>query len=206
MAVASSACCWLPLLLIAVGVTAGGIGVFFETYRWLFLGLTAGLLGAGFYFAYFRKPQCEPGDACAVPNRRLERLNRVTLWMATAFAASFALYPNYMGYLLGNDDEPTAIAAVDKTAPSAPNSFAAGANTRDYDVVGMSCEGCTAHVKTAVAELPGVTAVQVSFEERIARVTFAPDVQADDRAVLAAIEEVGYEASVATRALRSGDE
>jgi hypothetical protein len=35
----------------------------------------------------------------------LQKLNKVMLWTATAFVAVFALFPNYIGYVLGGDDQ-----------------------------------------------------------------------------------------------------
>jgi hypothetical protein len=66
-AMASSACCWLPLLLIGFGLSAVGVAGFFETYRLLLLTVSTALLGLGFYLVYFRKPRCEAGEACVVP-------------------------------------------------------------------------------------------------------------------------------------------
>lgn len=102
-AILSSACCWLPLALIAVGASAAGVAGFFAAYRVHLLIATAALLGTGFYYVYFRKPKCAPGDACAVPNPRLQRFNKIMLWIATAFVLIFAAFPNYVGYLLGGD-------------------------------------------------------------------------------------------------------
>lgn len=100
-AVLSSACCWLPLALIGVGVSAAGVGGFFEAYRIHFLVVTALLLGTGFYFVYVRKPKCASCEACAVPNPKLQRFNKIMLWTATVFVLGFAAFPNYVGYVLG---------------------------------------------------------------------------------------------------------
>ncbi|MFN4261654.1 MAG: mercuric transporter MerT family protein [Gemmataceae bacterium] len=51
-AILGSACCWLPLLLIAFGFSAAGVGTFFEQYRPYFLTVTFALLGVAWYFAY----------------------------------------------------------------------------------------------------------------------------------------------------------
>ena len=84
-AVLSSACCWLPLLLIAFGASAAGISSLLEAYRPYLLGLTGLFLATGFYSVYFRKQQCAPGEACAVPNSKLKRFNKVMLWVATGW-------------------------------------------------------------------------------------------------------------------------
>ncbi len=51
-AIMGSACCWLPLLLIAFGFSAAGVGSFFEQYRPCFLTATFALLGVAWYFTY----------------------------------------------------------------------------------------------------------------------------------------------------------
>lgn len=192
-AVLSSACCWLPLSLIALGISAGGVGAFFEAYRMTFLGATGVLLGTGFYFVYVRKPTCEPGDACAVPNPSLQRFNKIMLWVATALVAGFALFPNYIGYLLGSGEQPTAEAATPVAAAAATKPDVV---TRTYAVEGMSCEGCTIHIKDALEKLAIVSSATIVYEEKIARVTFTPGAKPDDAAVIAAIDETGFEATL----------
>ena len=49
-AVVASACCWLPLLLIAVGVSGGALAATFEAWRPVLLPVTFVLLGLAFYF------------------------------------------------------------------------------------------------------------------------------------------------------------
>lgn len=51
-AIMGTACCWLPLLLIAFGFSAAGIGSFFEQYRPYFLAVTFALLAVAWYFTY----------------------------------------------------------------------------------------------------------------------------------------------------------
>ncbi len=159
-ALAASACCWIPLLLIALGVSVGGVSAWFEQYRWLFLGLTATLLGTGFYFVYFRKPQCAPGTACAMPNRRLLRFNRVMLWVATVVVIATAAFPQYIGYLIP-EEEPAQI-----TIPT--NQVA----TASLGIAGMSCEACAVHLNNALVKVPGVLDVSVSYADSNATISF----------------------------------
>lgn len=182
-ALLASACCWLPLLLVGLGASTIGVAGFFEEHRMLFLGITAVFLAGGYYYVYFRKPTCKPGDACAVPNPKLQRTNKLSLWFATGLVILFATFPNYVGALVGgNDANATNTAAATQESDDV---------TRTYAVSGMTCKGCTGHIKTAVGELPGVKSVQVSYEEGKATVVFAKG-QADDAKVAAAIAEYGY--------------
>jgi copper chaperone len=62
-------------------------------------------------------------------------------------------------------------------------------------IEGMSCSHCVMHVKEAIAKVPGVQgSVEVSLEKREALVEGSPDV----KALLAAVEEEGYHASLAS--------
>lgn len=189
-AIASSACCWLPLGLITLGVSAGGVGAFFEAYRSWFLGATSGLLGLGFYYVYWRKAPCAPGDACAMPNPRLTRLNKILLWGATGFVIAFASFPNYVAYLVGEGTTPAAQVA---TTPPAPHPAVSTAVTRTYLIDGMSCEGCTVHIRDEVAKVAGVTSVEVVYDDELVRVTFASAAAANDVSIIAAIDEAGFE-------------
>lgn len=62
-----SACCLLPALLIALGVTGAFFGWLdsLAAYKWYFLLATIASLGIGFYLVYFRKPVCRSGAACS---------------------------------------------------------------------------------------------------------------------------------------------
>lgn len=180
-AVLSYACCWLPLALIGFGVSAAGVAGFFETYRIHFLAVTALLLGTGFYFVYVRKPKCAPGEACAVPNPKLQRFNKVMLWTATVFVLGFAAFPNYVGYLLGGSEGNVAAQSAQVT--------------RSYAITGMTCEGCSTHVKDAVEEVPGVSFAEVSYENETLRVHLDPDARVTDAQIIAAVEALGYHAT-----------
>ena len=56
---------------------------------------------------------------------------------------------------------------------------------------GMMCKHCQKHVHDALAEMDGVTAVEVSLEEKTATVTATRDIAPDDFAKV--IDEAGYE-------------
>jgi len=184
-AILSSACCWLPLVLIGVGVSASGVAGFFEAYRVHFLAVTALLLGAGFYFVYVRKPECAPGEACA-PNPKIQRFNRVMLWTATVLVLGFASFPSYVGYVFGGS-EVTVSTLSDQV-------------TRRYAIAGMTCESCARHVEDAVEELPGVTSAEVLYENETLRVESDPDARVSDARIVEAVESLGYHATRRERA------
>ncbi|QZY50732.1 heavy-metal-associated domain-containing protein [Leucobacter tenebrionis] len=68
--------------------------------------------------------------------------------------------------------------------------------TTKYQVSGMSCGHCEVAIRGEVEQIPGVTGIEVSSATGNLAVT-TDGAPVDDAAVLAAVEEAGYEASVA---------
>jgi len=86
-AVLASSCCIVPLVLIALGASGPWIGKLtaLKSYQPLFLTLTIGFLGYGFWRVYgTAKPQCED-ESCATP--RSDRIVKASLWAATVLVA-----------------------------------------------------------------------------------------------------------------------
>lgn len=183
-AILSSACCWLPLALIGAGSSAIGVATFFEAYRVHFLVGATALLGVGFYTLYFRKPVCSPGDACAVPNPKLQKFNRAMLWVATVFILLFAAFPEYVTLLI-QDPEPEFVASAEAAALAKAQTI-----EHSYSIEGMTCEGCTVHAKKALSELPGVQDVNVSYPMKKAEVSMTQEVPLNKLAL--ALGEFGY--------------
>ena len=183
-ALAASACCWLPLGLIVFGMSAGGVSVWFEHYRWLFLGITTVLLGAGFYFVYFRKPQCEPGSACALPNRKMQRFNRAMLWVATVFVIVSASFPKYVGYLLPKDKPIEIVGTAEQFSVAS------------FDIKGMTCEACTIHLRNELVKVPGVLDVAVSYENGSAEIRYDVSDPPAESDLVETVESAGYEATI----------
>ncbi|HEY9856874.1 MAG TPA: heavy metal-associated domain-containing protein [Stenomitos sp.] len=59
-------------------------------------------------------------------------------------------------------------------------------------VTGMTCQNCVKHVTHALQGVPGAEQVSVDLASGTAQVGGSPDVQA----LIAAVEEEGYEATV----------
>jgi copper chaperone CopZ len=199
-AVVASACCWLPLLLIAVGVSGGALSATFEAWRPVLLPVTFVLLGAAFYFTY-RKPKVlaatSAGTAaagegcCSVPEQgaagtccppenakgvTLKKVNKVMLWVVTVFVLAFAFFPNYVGYLLAGGDTLAARTDLGKVV---------------VKIDGMTCEACAANIENALRKVPGVAAAEVSYERREAVVGVPKDSQPPREAILAAVAGAG---------------
>ncbi len=180
-ALASSACCWVPLVLIGFGVSAGGISGWMEKYRLLFLGAAAVMLATGFYFVYFRATVCAAGCGCAAPRSRLRQFNRVMIWVATALVIATATFPKTIGYLLG--DTATAETAVP----------ASGVITVTFAVEGMTCDGCAVVLRTSLVKVPGVLDARVSYPDRQAVISIDSAVLSGNELLVAAIRSAGYD-------------
>lgn len=101
-ALAASSCCVIPLLLFGLGISGAWIGnlTALAPYKPLFVAVTAGLLGYGFYSLYWRpKRACASDIACArpLPNRLL----KFGLWTATVLVAIAFAFDYIAPILLG---------------------------------------------------------------------------------------------------------
>lgn len=183
-AAVASACCWIPFLLVSSGAATAGLSAGFEKTRPYLLVATALLLGTGFYLVYFRKEKCAPGEVCAVPNRKLQRLNRVMLWVATVAVLAFALFPNYVGTLAN----PT----VAETSEDGNASVLV-----TLDIEGMTCDACSIHVNRALEAVVGVleSSVDIERDRALVRVDLGPPPSIQD--LVEAVEEAGYGATPA---------
>jgi len=188
-AILSSACCWLPLVLIAFGASAAGVAGFFAEYRPFFIAGAIGLLSLGFYMVYFRKEKCQPGSACATPHRKLRRVNQVMLWTSAVLVGGFVFFPNYVGAVFG-------------AAPPANADVAnAGLATAVYHIDGMTCQGCADILGGKLAKLPNVKGVKVDFDKKTALLRFDPAKPVTPKQVIASVKAAGYSAALSRRAL-----
>lgn len=194
-AVLASTCCWLPLLLLAFGVSGGAMAGTFEAWRPVLLPVTFALLGVAFYFTY-RKPKTAiagtGADCCAMPAANageesccptgnakgltLKKVNKAMLWVVTAFVLAFAFFPNYVGYLFGSGDTLAARDDLDKVAVA---------------IEGMTCEACAVNIEDSLRKVPGVVATEVNYQRHEALIGVAKDAQPPREAILAAIDGAG---------------
>jgi len=177
-AVAGSACCWLPLMFVAFGVSAGGLGAAFHAWRPYLLIASGAALAVGFYTAYSRAPQRSQGAACSIREKRLARFSRGMLWAATALVAAFGLFPYYSGTFVQNQAR-----AATVTDESASITIGVG---------DMTCQACAVHLQRELEKVEGVEAAQVDYESGAATVTRHPTSPASRAVLKNVIENTGY--------------
>lgn len=92
-AIAASTCCILPLALFSLGVTGTWIGTLtaLAPYQPIFVLMTLGFLGYGYWLVYRKPTACAEGEACArpLPNR----IVKTGLWLATGLVLLALAWP-----------------------------------------------------------------------------------------------------------------
>lgn len=129
----ASSCCWLPVLLLAVGVSGAGIASTLEAYRPLFMVVTFSFLGMAFYFTYRPRHSANAASDCCAPTvasdgkRRFNMMafNKVMLWAVTLMAVVFLFFPQAVTGLLNTGS----------------NKITADMTRTEVKIVGMTCYG-----------------------------------------------------------------
>ena len=107
----ASSCCWLPPVLILLGVSGAGIVSALEEFRAVFMVVTFGFLGTAFYFTY--RPRVQQEDCCApaktAGRRRFNMMtaNKIMLWAVTAMVIVFLFFPGLVTNMLASSGELT---------------------------------------------------------------------------------------------------
>lgn len=182
-AIASSACCWLPLLLMGFGLSAGGLSAWFERYRLAFLIVASALLAFGFYSVYFAARKRDSSCGCETSTSRAQRFSKVMLWVSAIVVIAFASFPRYAGALLSRGDS-SKFVAID-------------ADLISVSIEGMTCEACSVHLEDSLSRVPGVLDARVSYTQGVAELKTDPHGSFDPQAALNAIDRAGYSGSLA---------
>jgi copper chaperone len=66
-------------------------------------------------------------------------------------------------------------------------------STTEFQVTGMTCGHCEMSVREEVGEVPGLEVIEVSHQS--GKLVVSSDQPVDDSAVIAAVEEAGYQAA-----------
>lgn len=92
-AIGASACCVIPLILLALGIGGSWLSSLsvLEPYRPLFIGATLLLLTIAFHRIYLTPRACDPNSRCPRPNARTSQ--RVAFWIVSTLALCLIAAP-----------------------------------------------------------------------------------------------------------------
>lgn len=98
-AIAASACCVGPLLLLSVGIGGAWIGnlTALEPYRPFFIGVSVLLVVLAFRQVYFSNSRCSPSQACTTTGAG--KKIRLVFWLAVVLVLGSIATPWIVGKL-----------------------------------------------------------------------------------------------------------
>lgn len=181
---AASSCCWLPVVLLAFGVSAAGVGSFFEAFRPYFVGSAVILLGLGFYLTYLHRAPCALGTAYAARHRKENLVRPGTFWIGAALVTGLVFLPSYAGLVFTSSPSTTFPADNDRLI-----------GVR-FQIEGMTCEACAARVQAAIGDVAGIVSVDVDYVGETAVVRLANVKPASLSDIVGAVRASGYWALV----------
>ena len=155
-AVAASACCTIPLLLVALGVGGGWVGslIAFEPYRPIFIGIALAALGYAGYREWRAMRQKKLGIDCVCEEEAVSpRVRQAVLLAGVVVVLALIASP----WLIGALNPPAVNAAPSGATATMPAQTA----QVTLDVEGMTCASCHVTVKRALLNVEGVANAEV---------------------------------------------
>lgn len=181
-AVFASACCGVPLVLIALGLGGLGLGSFLGTYHWHFT-LAGALLLAAAWFVFLREKARLGAVGAEIRNARL---TPALLAVATAAVLGFGGLNVASALGLGSK------AREVRTASSGSSGELAQVV---LPVKGMTCVTCEWGIEKALGKLEGVVEAKASASEQKVLVRYEPGKVTLER-MIEAVDSTGYKASM----------
>ena len=180
--VLASACCGLPLLLLAVGLGGLGLGSFLGTYHWYFTGAGI-LLLAGAWIVFLRE---KARLRAAGHEIRHARMTPALLAVATAAVLGF-----------GGLNVASALGWGSKARDV--RNASSGSHGELAQVVlpveGMTCVTCEWGIEKALGKLDGVVEAKASSSEHKVLVRYVPGKVSFEQ-MIEAVDSTGYKASM----------
>ena len=179
-AVAASICCITPVLALIAG-TSGIASTFswVEPFRPYLIGLTIIVLVFAWYQKLRPKTQEEIDCACEDDAKPTFWQSKQFLFIVTVFAGLMLAFPYYSNLFYAQPTKDTVYVSQSNI------------EKHTFEVRGMTCAGCEAHVESEVNKLDGIVSVKSGYENANTIVKF-DKTKTDLPAIRKAIESTGY--------------
>ena len=178
-AVAASSCCIPPVIALIAGVGGGASALsWMEPFRPYLIGLAVLAIGYAWY-SYLRTKKAD--DCCEVDAKPKWYQTKGFLIGITLFAAISISFPYYAHIFYPNNNNKEVVVVSE-----------ANMQTLNFDIEGMTCSGCAAHVENEVNKLSGIISVSASYDNENATVTFDKSKTAK-KDIEKAINSTGYQ-------------
>ncbi|AVR44206.1 heavy metal transporter [Christiangramia fulva] len=176
-ALAASSCCIPPVIaaIAGIGGIAGSLS-WLETYRPYLIVLAIFAIGYAWYNYYQRQ---KSDECCAINAKPKWYQTKTYLLSASLFAALAVAFPYYSGIFFPSNNKEVVVV----------NNSDLQSNT--FNIQGMTCNGCAAHVESEVKKLPGIFFVDAIYEKASAKVEF-DRTKVSIGQIVAAINRTGY--------------
>jgi len=177
-AVAASSCCIPPVIALIAGVGGGASALsWMEPFRPYLIGLAVLAIGYAWY-SYLKTKKAE--DCCEVDAKPKWFQTKGFLIGITLFAAISISFPYYAHVFYPNTNNKEVVVVSE-----------ANMETLNFDIEGMTCNGCAAHVENEVNKLSGIISVTASYDNENATVTFDKS-KTTKEDIIKAINGTGY--------------
>lgn len=181
-ALASSLCCIAPILAIVAGTSSFAASfAWIEPLRPYLIGATIGILGLAWYQKM--KPQPAIAACCATENAAKTPFfqSKKFLGIVTLFALLLTAFPYYSNGLIAKNKAETSVNTTTELG--------------EFQVTGMTCEGCEHHITSRLSGLKGIVNVAASYENSNATVEFDPN-QVNINQIKAVLDSTGYPSNI----------
>lgn len=178
-AIGASLCCVTPILAILAGT--GGLATNFswlEPFRPWLISITLIILVFAWYQKLKKNTKKELECECEPDEKPSLWQGKAFLWVVTMISLGMLLFPYYSAKLISESNLQTTFS---------------GQRTElyEFDISGMTCSSCEAHVEQEITTLPGITSLEVSNEKGKAHVRFDLSLTNED-SIQFAIQRAGY--------------
>ncbi len=179
-AIAASICCITPILALIAG-TSGIASTFswVEPFRPYLIGLTILVLVFAWYQKLRPKTQEEIDCACEDDSKPSFWQSKRFLFIVSVFAGLMLAFPYYSNLFYAQPNKEVVYVSQSNILKHV------------FDVEGMTCAGCEAHVESVVNKLDGILSVKASYESANTVVEY-DKTKVDLTAIRKAINSTGY--------------